>query len=212
MIISEMFSYVKAPLPGWEAQKLMSSVGYDQNREPKGDSKIAAIMVLLFQDEEQAWQTVYIKRPSRNPLDKHSGQISYPGGQREATDHDLIDTALRETEEELGIPRSEIEIIGPLSSIYVFVSDFNVFPYVGYLSAKPQFDIQKSEVDFPIIYPLQRLLNSNPVPRKNLTVAKGRTLKNIPYYDLDGHTLWGATAMVTSELLEMVRRGKGWDY
>lgn len=190
---------------GWKAQKIMSSKGYDMNRTANHNSKIAAVMILLFQDAQDAWQTIYIKRPSRNPNDKHSGQLSFPGGQQESNDADLRYTALRETEEELGIPMAEIEIIAPLSSIYVFVSDFNVFPFVGYLSQPPRFDIQKSEVDYPIIYPLQKLLDVNPAPRKDLALTQGVLLKDIPYYDLNGDTLWGATAMITSELLEILR-------
>jgi len=196
---------MKAPLRGWDAQKIMSSRGYDMNRTPNSNSKKAAVMILLFQDSAGHWQTVYIKRPSKNPHDKHSGQISFPGGQREDADTDLVMTALRETEEELGIPRADIEVITSLSSIYVFVSDFNVLPVVGFLAAPPTFVIQESEVAYPIVYPLADLMQVDPAPRKDVTVQTGVILKDIPYYDLNGDTLWGATAMMTSELLEMLR-------
>lgn len=205
MTPEELFTKIHTPLSGWKAQKLMSSKGYDKNRTANPDSKIAAVMMLLFQDDQEQWQTIYIKRPSTNPNDKHSGQISFPGGQQEAQDKDLIATALRETEEEIGIPPSDIKVLGPLSSIYVFVSDYNVFPYVGYLSGHPTFKVQESEVDYTIIHPLQDLLDAHPAPRKDLHISKEIILKDIPYYDVNGDTLWGATAMITSELLEMVR-------
>jgi len=131
MTPSVLYSRMKSPLLGWKAQKIMSSRGYDMNRKARPNSKIAAVMILLFQDYQDQWQIIYIKRPSRNPNDKHSGQVSFPGGQQENDDADLMITALRETEEELGIARESIQIIAPLSCIYVFVSDFNVFPFVG---------------------------------------------------------------------------------
>jgi len=144
----------------------------------------------------------YIKRPSNNPHDKHGGQISFPGGQREPHDKDLKETAIRETEEELGLSREHFEVLGPISKVYVFVSDFNVQPYVGYAKEPLVFAPQKSEVDYVINYPLKKLV-TNPILSKDHTI-RGFTLKDIPYYNLQGETLWGATGMMTAEFLKII--------
>lgn len=180
----------------------MTSLGYDMNRIPRADAKQAAVMLLLYDNPTEGLSTIYIKRPSRNPNDKHSGQVSFPGGQVEAQDISLEDTALRETEEELGISRTQIEVLGPLTSIYVFVSNFNVLPYVGYLHGIPTYNVQESEVDYPISVSIEKLLQQRPPRRKDLKVGNN-SLKKVPYMDVNGDTLWGATAMMTSEFLDI---------
>lgn len=202
--LSTLNEALKKPLPGWEGQKIMSSVGYDLHRQAKNSSKKAAVMLLLFPDENGAIQTVYIQRPSNNPNDKHSGQISFPGGQVEKDDKSMEETAIRETYEEIGIASHSISILGALSTIYVFVSDFIVSPYVGFSSTIPEFTLQKSEVHKVITYPIS-LLQKQKKKVKDLKVSN-YMLKDIPYYDLNGETLWGATAMITSEFLEILRR------
>lgn len=191
-------------LPGWNGQKLMSSQGYDSNRIAPQDAKQAAVMLLLYPDEQGALHTIFIKRPQRDPRDKHAGQISFPGGQKEAGDIDMAATALRETQEELGIPSEHIEVLGALSTIYVFVSNFLVYPYVGYMAGPPQYVLQKSEVEYPIPWSLENLIQIKEPLRKDLRI-RNMILKSIPYYDLNGDTLWGATAMITSEFLYLLK-------
>ena len=180
----------------------MTSQGYSSNRVPADDAKSAAVLLLLYDDPAKGLSTMYIKRPTRNPEDKHSGQVSFPGGQVDPEDKTLQDTALRETEEELGIPRGKIEVLGKLSSMYVFVSNFQVIPYVGYLPEQPIFKIQESEVDYPITVSIADLLSQLPPQRKDLLV-RSFTIKDVPYWDLNGDTLWGATAMITREFLDI---------
>lgn len=202
--ISQIQNALNQSLPGWEGQKIMSSVGYDMNRKAKSTSKKAAVMLLLYPDENEQLHTVYIQRPSNNPHDKHSGQISFPGGQVEKADESLQATALRETYEEIGIQSHEITILGPLSTIYVFVSDFLVSPYVGYCSSSTEFILQKSEVHKVITYPIHKLqADEKKVKDMKFSIAH---LKDVPYYDLNGEVLWGATAMITSEFLEILKR------
>jgi len=195
---------LEQPLPGWEGQKIMSSFGYDTHRKPQTTSKKAAVMLLLYPDHDGILQVVYIKRPSNNPNDKHGGQISFPGGQVDPTDKDLEDTALRETYEEIGLPRKQLHILGRLSDIYVFVSDFQVSAFVGYVDHPPLFIPETAEVDFIISYPLPKLLSAARLV-KDLKVNR-HVLKAVPYYDLNNETLWGATAMITSEFLEVLKK------
>ncbi len=204
-MIEQLKDILNGDLPGWEGQKLMSSIGYESNRKAKPTSKKAAVLLLLFPDSGQLKLT-FIRRPSNNPNDKHGGQISFPGGQVENEDRNLEHTALRETFEEIGVQEREITILGRLSDIYVFVSDFLVSAYVGYSHTRPEFILQESEVAALITFPLSKLFHQ-PLMSKDHKV-RDIVLKDVPYYDLDGEFLWGATAMITSELLELIRRNK----
>ncbi len=200
--LPQLRTRLSGPLPGWEAQKTMSSIGYDKFRIPKEDSKLAAVLALLYPDAEGELNLIYIKRPSNNPHDKHGGQISFPGGRREG-EEEMMDAATRECEEEIGVPVKDIEVLAPLSSVYVFVSDFNVFPFVGFVHELPSMTRQESEVEEILTVKVADLI----AQEKKWTdlVVRGNTkLKNVPYYDVDGHVLWGATAMITAELLELI--------
>ena len=205
--IPELKKRLKGPLPGWEAHLKMSSVGYRERMRPDDNALQAAVLALLIPDENDALQLVYIKRPNNNPNDKHSGQISFPGGKHEA-DETLEFTALRECHEEIGIEPDNIEIIGKLTPLFVFVSNYNVSPYVGIMSSYPTMKKQETEVDEILTIGMRELQDQLP-QRKNITISKRGTLKDVPYYDVNGHTLWGVTAMITAELLMMTNEIQG---
>ncbi len=165
--------------------------------------KKACVMALLYEGED-GWHILYIKRNSKNKYDKHKGQISFPGGKLEPMDNSYLDCALREVMEEIGVSPEEIQVVGALTQLYVFVSQFLVFPFVGVLDHKPIFKIQEEEVDRVIDVKLSHLLDPAAAKVKDLEV-RGVSLKDVPYYDLEGETLWGATAMITAELLDILR-------
>ena len=194
---------IATDLLGWEAQKIMSPLVTDRYQESTKDSKQAAVAVILYPNGEGIIHMIYIKRPA-HPLDKHSGQISFAGGQREDGDDSLQVTALREMYEELGIDPESVTVLGQLTSIYVYVSDFYVEPYVVYMDALPKFLLQESEVAYTIEVPLKQLVEQ-PQLKTTITI-RGTELPDVPYYDLNGDVLWGATAMITSELLEIVKK------
>ena len=193
------------PLPGWSAHQKLLPLNTDRYRLKKENSKQAAVLALMYPNSNGLLDLVYIKRPSHNPQDRHGGQISFPGGQSEETDRHFKDTALRETMEEIGVQQHEINILGALSPLYVFVSDFYVQPYVGYISQKPEFIIQKSEVDYVVTESVKSLLLPDTLKTKDL-IIRGNKMPNVPFFDIQGETLWGATAMITSELLEIIRK------
>lgn len=191
-------------LPGWNAQKLMSPYPTTEYRRTPNDAKHASVMILLYPDKNEKLNTYYIKRTSKNPNDKHAGQISFPGGQKDKTDKDFIETALRETEEELGIDSSKIEILGHLTPLFVFASHFHVQPVVGYINFEPSLILQESEVEYPISIALEKLVLPETMNNKDYKI-KTFVIKNMPYYNLNGEVLWGATAMMTSELVSILR-------
>ncbi len=161
-------------------------------------------MALLYPRSDD-WYMVFILRKSNNARDRHRGQIGFPGGRYEETDADLSVTARRETEEEVGVYMTDIELLGSLTDLYIPVSNFLVSPFVGKLNYAPTFVPQESEVDEILEVPFRQLADPTIVKQTDMTVGEGITLNQVPYFDLQGKVLWGATAMMVSELLEVYR-------
>lgn len=206
LLITKLRKRLKKPLPGISAQlKMMNSVmkqkAPDTYFNAPEDAKKACVMVLLFK-KEGVWHTVLMQRPE-SPY-PHSKQVSLPGGKLEAIDASLEAGALRETEEEFGIPSDDIETIGRLSKLYIPVSDFLVHPFVGFLQKAPRYGIDYNEVEEIIEVKLEDLKNPLLRKEKNIQTFGGYTLKNTPYFDLNGKVVWGATAMMLSEFIEVL--------
>lgn len=161
-------------------------------------AKKSAVLVLLFPKNNQI-NVVFIERPANTGV--HSKQISFPGGGREKNDKNYTATALRETYEEIGIEASKIQVLGKLSKLYVVASNYLIQPIVGFINKVPTYRISKNEVDNIIEMPLVDLIQAE-IMEKPIHSAMGITLQ-APYYDLEGRTLWGATAMITSELVDL---------
>ena len=148
---------------------------------------------------------ILIQRVSSNPNDRHGGQIGFPGGKQEESDKSLEMTAIRETEEEIGIKGNDVQVLGNLTELYIPVSNFLVYPYVGYLSYTPEFKRQETEVNLILEVPFAHFLDPSIRQVIDLQVRKNITLKNVPYFNINGKVLWGATAMMMSELVEVAR-------
>jgi len=194
------------PLPGREAQFKMAGLRRLQelgpNPAPPADARVACVLNLLYWHEED-WRTILIQR-TENPRDRHSGQVSFPGGRWEERDGELANVALRETEEEIGVPAQHIEILGRLTDLYIPVSNFLVHPFVGILHGAPEFVPQPGEVEAVLTPALSVFQSQENRKRIDLTLQQGITLKDVPYFDVHGRIVWGATAMIMSEFLELV--------
>lgn len=195
---------LEGPLPGVEAQKLMSSrLRTVPFNVPEG-ARPSAVLALLFHKAE-ILHLLLIKRVADGKV--HSGQISFPGGKHDTGDKDLTATALREANEEVGIIPSDVEIIGSLTPLYIPVSNFHVYPYVGYLNKLPQYIISAREVESVIEVPVQQLLAAEHKITIDITshVVEG-VIKNVRAYKLFDNVIWGATAMIISELEFMLHQ------
>lgn len=191
------------PLPGLEAQTKMWSRRRDLSQigdfDPSNKRK-AGVLLMLYPHENTLY-TALMRRPE-SPY-AHSGQISFPGGRAETIDGgDLVQTALREAEEEFGFDRSLVDVSGVLTDLFVYVSDIVVTPTVGVLNERPVFQPDPVEVAEIIEVPIAHLLDESNHKRKKMKSGAGFTLE-VPYYDVFGHVLWGATAMMMSEFLEV---------
>ena len=200
------------PLPGRDAQYKMASLRRLQElgpyTGPPPDAKVACVLNLLHWREAKGWHTVLIQRTS-NPRDRHSGQVSFPGGRWEEGDGVLANVALREAEEEVGVPVHSIEILGQLTELYIPVSNFLVHPFVGVLQGATDFRPQPGEVERILTPPLSEFHKTGNRKMTDLRVNAGITLKNVPYFEVDGHMVWGATAMIMNEFLELLDAAAG---
>ncbi len=185
----------------------MSPVQEEKARyyQDSSTARQAAVLALLMPKADE-WHVHFIKRPS-HPKDKHSGQIAFPGGGLEDQDISLESCALRETQEEIGIAADEITVIGSLTKLYVYASNNLVSPYVGYISQSMKYEIQPSEVEKVITAPMSYFDNKDLIKSTSFSV-RGHKLEEVPYYDLYGETLWGATAMMMSELIHIWNQTK----
>jgi 8-oxo-dGTP pyrophosphatase MutT (NUDIX family) len=202
--IERLALQLKEPLPGENAQLLMGSDRRlkDFNFMPMNDTtRKSAVMILLYPFNNSIY-SVFILRPEYEGT--HSGQIAFPGGKYENADLDLETTALRETAEEIGIDISKVTVIGKLSQLFIPPSNFVVFPLVGYVNEKPVFKPDANEVKEIIEYQINVLLKKETVKTMEFMVRDN--MKFIaPYFDVDGYVVWGATAMILSEFVEILR-------
>lgn len=188
------------PLPGIMAHLKMMPEGRSLIDKPSY-KKNAAVAILIFQSSEGIDEIVFMKR---NEYDgHHSGQVSFPGGKEDSEDESLLHTAIRECYEEIGVRLTENELIGTLTPLYVLVSEFMIYPYVFYLPSEPLFCIDKSEVNYIIRFPYLEL--TEPSHRKERLMNFMDNDFLIPYYDIQQETVWGATAMILAELIEIIR-------
>jgi 8-oxo-dGTP pyrophosphatase MutT (NUDIX family) len=154
----------------------------------------AAVLIPLY---ERQGELVAVFTERRADLRRHAGEISFPGGRQDKPDEDLRETALREAEEEIGLPRDEVELVGALPPTGTFVTGYKVHPFVGLIRARA-FTPQPSEVEAVLELPLAELRRGYESKR---LLRKGVPVKT-PTYTADGHFVWGATARILRALLE----------
>ena len=197
--ISSLKSRLEKELPGEDAQFLMAPFSRERVREiPKENyfPKKSAVLILLF-PHENSIHTILIQRPEYPGV--HSGQIAFPGGKFEEGDVELDQTALREASEEIGIDTKNVEIIGCLTDLYINPSNFLVRPYVAFTKERPRLVRDVREVQKIIEVDLFLLNDKSIRSEKSILHSNGIKVKT-PYYEIEGLTIWGATAMMISEL------------
>ncbi len=203
-IIRKLRNRLKGELPGLTAQmKMAPFIRKAENFTfTKKDNSIqGGVLILLYPHLDELYIPLMLRSEYGGA---HSGQVSFPGGKKERSDKNLIETALRESEEELGIPSHRVEILGTLSDLFISVSNFNVLPVIGYIKERPDFRKDPHEVDELIEAPISHLLLSTTSKIKNIKVPSGFELE-APYYQVERHSVWGATAMMLSEFLAIYK-------
>ena len=201
--INKITENYKKGLPGREHQLKMGVAHRYKNIEAPPTARQACVMMLLFPKNDE-WHVLLTERASENENDRHRGQISFPGGQLDSSDENLIACALRETYEEVGIQPHHVNIIGALTDLYIPVSNFQVYPFLAWMNTPPQYIRQITEVKQIIETPLSILQDKSNCKTTDLNVYGGMLLKDVPYFEVEGKMVWGATAMIISEFLTMI--------
>ena len=199
IFIEQLRQRLQKPLPGLQAQLEMSS-RMRHEWEVRDDHRKGGVLSLFYPYQEKL-HLVFMKRTQDGKV--HGGQVSFPGGKMEPTDRNIVNTALREAEEELGIPAHEVDIIGKLTQLYILPSNFMVYPSVGYLPYRPSFQPSEEEVATIIEAPLEDLLSQK---KEIIHIPVNEKLRiKAPAFKVNGYVIWGATAMMLNELLKVVR-------
>jgi 8-oxo-dGTP pyrophosphatase MutT (NUDIX family) len=199
-LIEDIRYNLTQPLPGLSAQLRMapSMRGELLKTNDGSNYRQSAVLIALFPEKDKI-NTLLIKRTTYEGI--HSGQISFPGGKFEEIDGTLIQTALREAEEEVGIDPDKVEVLGTLTPLFIPVSNMQVLPVVGLLREKPDLHLNLYEVDFTITAPICYF--KNPLNQLQKTIHIRDRSIIAPYYKVDCEDVWGATAMIISEFIEM---------
>lgn len=192
------------PLPGKKAQFEMAPMERIKTLTLTDISAMnprqAAVMALFYEREKQACIILILRKTYKGV---HSNQVGFPGGKVEPQDQDLQATAIRETYEEVGVPQENIRTIRKMTNIYIPPSNFWVQSYMGYTLKNPVFIAQEEEVEALIEVPVAALLNPDSVGTSRITTSYATDIE-VPIFKLQEYEVWGATAMMLSEIKETI--------
>lgn len=196
---NNLINELNKKLPGEKAQLKMAPAIRDYFKH-NIKSRDAGVLILLYPKKDNI-HVAFIQRTEYDG--PHSGQISFPGGKSEKSDKNIIDTALRESNEEIGIIPEKVKVIGQLTPLHIPVSNFMVYPIIGIYEDTPKFIADPNEVKKVLEIKLLDLLNPYNCTTKEFNY--GEISFSAPIYCPNDITIWGATAMILSEFLEIVK-------
>ena len=203
LFIEALTKMLRRDLEGKSAQRKMMIIPNQFPTENQENEGIPASILLLLYPLEGEW-FFFLTERSQN-VEHHKGQISFPGGVVEKNESKM-NAAIRETNEEIGVDKDVIKIIGNLTPLYIPVSNFHISPYVGWTEEKPHTKVQDAEVKRVFSVSINDL-----ILERNLKTKKdffsNKSVK-VPYFDLNGETVWGATSMILSEFKFILRNMK----
>jgi 8-oxo-dGTP pyrophosphatase MutT (NUDIX family) len=191
-------------LPGEKAHEKMSPVGRPVSSIAlKMADKVreSAVAVVLYKHNGTI-ECILTQRPEYDG--NHSGQVSFPGGKKDISDLDLEATARRECFEEIGIPEDQGILLGQLTDVFIPISSFLVKPFVFYHEQLPELIRDEREVAEILSFPLFDLKKEEIISTMEIHLPNGSIYRNIPYFDLADKKVWGATALILSELREVL--------
>ena len=196
--IIQLTKKMNGELPGRASHEIMMVKPRYKSTEKK-TSIPAAVLILLYPIKNK-WHFFLTKRT--NTVEHHKGQISLPGGMLEKGESHK-EAAIRETFEELGIQSEDINIIGPLSPLYIPISNFKIFPFVGWIKSNPELNIQSKEVSKVFSPSIFSLMDPQTKKIKD-SILLGQKVK-IPFFNLKNEVVWGATSMILSEFKKILK-------
>ena len=196
-------------LPGIVAQMRMApharKAVRDINPDTLSSAPKAAVLALLLPLSDGKDMGILLMERSGGP-GVHAGQISFPGGKHEG-EETMLETALRETVEETGVDKEMIKTVGPLTPLYIPPSNFHVYPFVGYVNQLPEFKLSQLEVSRLLIPSVTELLEGRHSDNEIFISSSGISV-TAPCFLAGEDKIWGATAMMISELLDLLKRSR----
>ncbi|WP_353777701.1 NUDIX domain-containing protein [Winogradskyella sp. 3972H.M.0a.05] len=204
----ELASKIKnLELPG-EASQIKMSPPYrlelmELQKEKMKTAKKSAVLALIYPDVNHEANIVLILRNTYKGV--HSAQVGFPGGKHEDEDETLLATALRETEEEIGISKGDVMLVKEMTPMYIPPSNFSVQPFLGFVEQVPTFIKDDTEVELVIEIKLSELMDDTNAIQTTVPTSYKVNVQ-VPALKLQGHIVWGATAMMLSELKDMLKR------
>lgn len=194
-------------LPGKQAMFEMAPMERVKNLKTidieKMNPRQSAVMALFYPDEDNQTYLVLILRKTYKGV--HSAQIGFPGGKVEEEDVDLEHTARRETEEEIGVPAQDIRVFKTMTQAYIPPSNFYVQPFLGYVETMPEYILQESEVEDIILVDVDDFLSEEVLIEETLSTSYATNI-SVPAFLLNGHVVWGATAMMLNEIKTLLNQ------
>lgn len=167
------------------------------------NAKRAGVMALFYPNENKQTHLVLILRKSYKGV--HSSQVAFPGGKLEEQDKNLEDAAVRETFEEVGVPKQNIKVLRELTEVYIPPSNFYVQPFIGITKETPQFIKQDDEVESVIEVALSHFLDDQIIINKTVKTSYSVEVE-VPAFHLNNYVVWGATAMMLSEIKDLLKQ------
>ncbi|MEY3397915.1 MAG: hypothetical protein RL220_509 [Bacteroidota bacterium] len=201
--ISLLREIISGELPGERAHARMTLRGRIPAREAMlldPPPRNSAVLIMMYRKQNK-WFTALMKRPDYEGV--HGGQVSFPGGKEESEDQSLLHTALREGHEETGIHSDQLHPIGALSRIYIPPSHFLVHPFVAYSPVTPEFQPNQREVESIIEIEPEQLLSESAMGLERVFIRQQNLWMKVPAFNIGGQVVWGATAMILSEFVEV---------
>lgn len=198
--INQLSEKLKNPLPGESAHQTMQALSKLRlNFKPNERTRKSAVLILFYPYQDEIYFPL-ILRPAYDGV--HSGQVAFPGGRYELSDENLIRTALREAQEEIGLRLTDVKILGTLTELFIPPSNFFVLPVIGCIPYRPDFFPDAREVEDVFQIKLDEISDKSIIGSSDILI-RGEHVR-APHYEVQGYKIWGATAMMISELLSVL--------
>lgn len=202
---AKIHAAISNSLPGENSHLPMNPSGRNLSSEAKKKAtniRESAVAIVMYKTSENH-EIILIQRPDY--IGAHGGQISFPGGKRDLEDEDLKATAMRECKEEIGISLEEATFLGQMTPVYIPVSNFHVEPYLFYYEQIPDFVKDEREVSAIFSISVVDLLHDGTISKMEIDIQGDRLYKDIPCFLINEKKIWGATALILSELKEVLQ-------
>lgn len=201
--IDDIKKHLAAELPGEEAHLLMSPVGRERSSEAikKMTNYRESAVALVIYEKHNELKGVLTKRSPYSGF--HSGEVCLPGGKMEKFDRSLVQTAIRECVEEIGLKHENFELLGELTPVFIPISNFSIQPFVFHYTEPPIFARNDREVAEIFSFYLHQLFDDKIIKKTKIELSNREVLKDIPYFEINNKIVWGATAFILQEFKQL---------